>query len=91
MSATDHKLVSTARLNEMKREMGAASGSLHALLGCEFGHGAIAHRADAVKEPCEEAAVQIVALHDGPREMHFKLCAHHRDLVLDESTPRPVG
>lgn len=83
---SDSKLVSTARLNEMKREVPGASEAVHDLLGCAFGHGMIAHRDDM--EPCDEAAVQIVALHDGPREMHFKLCGRHRDLILSESTPR---
>lgn len=70
----------------MKAQAPGAAETMHALLGCEFGHGGIAHRDDA--KPCVEAAVQIVALHDGPREMHFKLCARHRELVLTESTPR---
>jgi hypothetical protein len=32
--------------------------------------------------------VQIVVLHDGPREMAVKLCAKHRDRILQETTPR---
>jgi hypothetical protein len=83
---SDGDFTSTADLNAMKREAPGAARPIHDLLGCAFGHGSIAHRDD--KTPCEQAAVQIVALHDGPREMHFKLCAAHRDLVLDESTPR---
>jgi hypothetical protein len=78
------RLVSTERLNEMKREMPLAGRAIHRLLGCEFGR-AISRPGDEL--PCEEAAVQIVVLHDGPRAAEFKLCARHRDLVLSESTP----
>lgn len=79
-------LVSTQRLNEMKSQLPDAAEMMHDLLGCEFGHGGIAHQDD--QAPCEEAAVQIVALHDGWREAHFKLCGPHRDLILSETTAR---
>lgn len=73
-------------LDDMKAALPGVKDQLHELLGCEFGHGRIAHQDDLA--PCDQQAVQIVALHDGPHERRFKLCEKHRDLVLNESTPR---
>lgn len=59
------------------------------LLGCQWGPGSIQHRDDLL--PCDRAAVQVVVLHDGPKTMSFKLCEKHRDIVMNESTPREAA
>jgi hypothetical protein len=63
----------------------SAGGLIQELLGCQWGRGIA--RADDL-EPCSQRAVQIVVLHQGEHQVSLKLCARHRDIVLEESTPR---
>lgn len=60
---------------------------VHHLIGCSWGHEYGLKTPDD-PGPCEEKAAQVVVIHDGPREMPFKLCTRHRDRALAETTPR---
>lgn len=64
------------------------AGLIHELLGCQWGRG-VSTVDD--KLPCDEQAVQIVVVHDGPQEMALKLCPKHRDRILEETDARPDG
>lgn len=54
-------MTSTPELDAMKAEAPELARTMHALLGCEFGRTINHQNREA---PCEEAAVQIVVLHD---------------------------
>jgi hypothetical protein len=66
----------------------SVSGMVQELLGCAWGRH-IALPDD--REPCQDQAVQIVVLHDGPKVRALELCARHRDLVLAGTTPHAEG
>lgn len=70
-------------LAEMKAESGCPD-LIHELIGCAWGR-TVATPDDL--RPCEEQAVRIIVLHDGPREAAFKFCAHHVDRVMEETNP----
>jgi hypothetical protein len=62
-------------------------GLLRELFGCQWGPQGVSTADDS--EQCERSAVQIVVVHDGDDvERAFKLCAEHRERVLQETVPR---
>jgi hypothetical protein len=58
---------------------------VHQLLGCSWGH--VVRTADD-EQPCVDAAVRIVIVHDGPFAKDLRLCRRHLERVLAETTQR---
>ena len=60
---------------------------VHALLGCVWGRGV---STEDDREPCNERAVQIMVLHNGPFDEGFevRVCAKHKARIEGESTRR---
>lgn len=55
------------------------------LIGCSWGR-TISLPDDRV--PCPERAVQIVVLHEGPKEYEVRLCPRHLVVVNQRTDPR---
>jgi hypothetical protein len=65
--------------------MTAVAELLHTLLGCSWGH--VVSTPDDL-EPCDQDAVQIVIVHDGPWSKDLRLCQRHVDRLALETTSR---
>lgn len=61
---------------------------VQAMLGCGWGR-TVRTPTDSI--PCPEQAVQIFVLHDDGREVEVRLCAQHRDVLLEQTTPHVFG
>lgn len=57
---------------------------LQQLLGCAWGR-TVAMTGDA--EPCPKRAERIVVFHAGETQVEARLCAHHLEIALRETTP----
>lgn len=62
----------------------SVADSIQRLIGCGWGRAVSTPDDDT---PCEERAVQIVVLHNGPAVCDLRLCARHTELIKELTDP----